>query len=100
MQRIWLDHLYEWPNRLMHPLENVPDYGREITNIVSTVSLLLCLDDPKRERETLLLRFVQRGMDYYGSRSRTMICGGLTAVITPAERCRSSSLDFCWTTMA
>ena len=66
LERIWLDHLYEWPNRAMHPLENMPDYGREITNIVSTVSLLLLLDDPARERETLLLRFVQLGIDYYG----------------------------------
>jgi len=66
LERIWLDHLYEWPGRMMHPLENMPDYGREITNIVSTVSLLLCLDDPKRERETLLLRFVQLGIDYFG----------------------------------
>jgi len=66
LERIWLDHLYEWPNRMMHPLENMPDYGREITNIVSTVSLMLLLDDPARERETLLLRFVQLGIDYYG----------------------------------
>lgn len=66
LERIWLDHLTEWPNRMMHPLENMPDYGREITNIVSTVSLLLLLDDPNRERETLLLRFVQLGIDYFG----------------------------------
>ena len=66
LQRIWLDHLYEWPNRMMHPLENMPDYGREITNIVSAVSLMLLLEDPKNERETLLLRFVQLGIDYYG----------------------------------
>jgi len=66
LQRIWLDHLYEWPNRMMHPLENMPDYGREITHIVSTVSLMLLLDDPNKEREMLLLRFVQLGIDYYG----------------------------------
>jgi hypothetical protein len=66
LERIWLDHLYEWPNRMMHPLENMPDYGREITNIVSTVSLLLLLDDSNKEREALLLRFVQLGIDYYG----------------------------------
>jgi len=66
LERIWLDHLYEWPNRMMHPLENMPDYGREITHIVSNVSLLLLLDDPGKERETLLLRFVQLGIDYYG----------------------------------
>jgi len=66
LERIWLDHLYEWPNRQMHPLENMPDYGREITNIVSTVSLLLLLDDPDGQHEKLLLRFVQLGIDYYG----------------------------------
>jgi len=66
LQRIWLDHYREWPGRMMHPLENMPDYGREITNIVSNVSLMLLLDDPKGERETLLLRFVQLGIDLYG----------------------------------
>lgn len=66
LERIWLDHLHEWPNRMMHPLENMPDYGREITNIVSDVGLLVLLDDPDRARETLLLRFVQKGIDYYG----------------------------------
>lgn len=67
LERIWLDHQREWVNRMMHPLENMPDYGREITNIVSDVGLLLLLDDPKGERETLLLRFVQKGIDYYGA---------------------------------
>jgi len=66
LERIWLDHQRQWVNRMMHPLENMPDYGREITNIVSDVGLLLLLDDPKGERETLLLRFVQKGIDYYG----------------------------------
>jgi hypothetical protein len=66
LQRIWLDHQREWVNRMMHPLENMPDYGREITNIVSDVGLMLLLDDPNREMETLLLRFVQKGIDYYG----------------------------------
>ncbi|MFW6162824.1 MAG: hypothetical protein ACODAJ_08620 [Planctomycetota bacterium] len=66
LERIWLDHMRQWVNRKMHPLENMPDYGREITHIVSDVGLLLLLDDRKRERETLLLRFVQKGIDYYG----------------------------------
>ncbi|MBL7224242.1 MAG: hypothetical protein ISS72_10335, partial [Candidatus Brocadiae bacterium] len=66
LERIWLDHMRQWVNRKMHPLENMPDYGREITHIVSDVALLLLLDDPQRSRETLLLRFVQKGIDYYG----------------------------------
>jgi hypothetical protein len=66
LERIWLDHMRQWVNRQMHPLENMPDYGREITNIVSDVALLLLLEDPRKERETLLLRYVQNGIDYYG----------------------------------
>ncbi len=66
LQRIWLDHFYEWPGRAMHPLENMPDYGREITHIVSRVALMLLLDDPEKRHETLLLRFVQLGIDLYG----------------------------------
>ncbi|MBT3285976.1 MAG: hypothetical protein HN380_01425 [Victivallales bacterium] len=66
LERIWLDHMRGWSNRKMHPLENMPDYGREITNIVSDVALLLLLEDPRKERETLLLRYVQKGIDYYG----------------------------------
>jgi len=66
LQRIWLDHMRQWVNRKMHPLENMPDYGREITNIVSDVALLVLLEDPQKERETLLLRYVQKGIDYYG----------------------------------
>ena len=66
LERIWLDHMRQWVNRKMHPLENMPDYGREITNIVSDVALLVLLEDPQRQRETLLLRYVQKGIDYYG----------------------------------
>jgi hypothetical protein len=66
LERIWLDHLQEWPSRMMHPLENMPDYGREITNIVSTVSLLLTTADPDHNHDILLLKFVQLGIDYYG----------------------------------
>jgi hypothetical protein len=66
LQRIWLDHMRQWVNRQMHPLENMPDYGREITNIVSDVGLLVLLEDPRNERENLLRQFVQLGIDYYG----------------------------------
>ncbi len=67
MERIWLDHMRQWVNRMMHPLENMPDYGREITNITSNTSLLLTLDDPEGKFDTLRLRFVQLGIDYYGA---------------------------------
>jgi hypothetical protein len=67
LERIWLDHQREWVNRMMHPIENMPDYGREITNIVSTVALLVLLEDPENKYETVRLRFIQKGIDYYGT---------------------------------
>ena len=66
LQRVWLDHFHEWPGRMMHPLENMPDYGREITHIVSRAGLMLLVDDPAKANETLLVRFVQLGIDLYG----------------------------------
>jgi hypothetical protein len=66
LQRIWLDHMADWNAREMHPLENMPDYGRELTTITSQTGLLLLLDDPKKENETLLIRFVQLGIDLGG----------------------------------
>jgi hypothetical protein len=66
LERIWLDHQRGWVSSMMHPLENMPDYGREITNIVSQAGLLVLLEDPDQKRETLLLRYIQKGIDYYG----------------------------------
>jgi hypothetical protein len=48
------------------PVENMPHYGREICRAVSVAGLLLCCDDPPEQKERLLLRFVQVGIDYYG----------------------------------
>ena len=67
LERIWLDHMRQWVNRSMHPLENMPDYGRDITMITSTTSLLLTLEDAEGAHERLMLRFVQLGIDYYGA---------------------------------
>ena len=66
LQRIWLDTLPRWTSGAMHPVENMPDYPREMTQIVADVGLLLLLEDPDKEREPLLRLFVQMGIDYYG----------------------------------
>ena len=46
LERIWLDHKRQFLNEYMHPRQNMPDYGREITSITSTVGLMLLVDDP------------------------------------------------------
>jgi len=67
LQRIWLDHQRGWINREMHPMENMADYGRDITHTVSNIGLALLLDLPEDDLETLLVRFVQKGIDNYGT---------------------------------
>ena len=65
-ERPWIDHTSGFLSNYVHPRANMPDYGREITNLVSDASLLLLLADPQKKNETLLLRFVQKGIDNYG----------------------------------
>lgn len=62
-ERIWLDHKTDFLSNYMHPMANMPEYGRDITNAISTAGLAMMLKDPD---ETLLMRYVQKGIDYYG----------------------------------
>ena len=48
------------------PMENMPVYGREFARLVGMASLLLCCDFTEQEKETLLIRFVQLGVDLWG----------------------------------
>ena len=62
-QRPWLDTAYD---EFSAPPENMPTYGREYARCVSMASLLLCLNFSLEEKETLLIRFVQLGIDLWG----------------------------------
>jgi len=66
LQRFWLDYGGSASSGPLHPIENMLSYGREITHIVSTVGLMLLLDDPKGENEQLLRHYIQLGIDYWG----------------------------------
>jgi hypothetical protein len=48
------------------PAENMPTYGREFARVVSIGGLMLCCDFTPEEKETLLIRFVQLGVDLWG----------------------------------
>lgn len=65
-EKVWLDHFPEWPVRYVHPLDNMPDYGREMAALVGTGALLLNLDVPDEEKRELLVRMVQLGIDLHG----------------------------------
>lgn len=65
-QRPWLDHLLSWSQQELVPNENQPNYGREYSRLVSTASLMLCLDVPQKQKEKLAILMIQRGIDLYG----------------------------------
>lgn len=69
-ERPWLDHVRGWSGAYLHPGDNMYNYGREIAHIVGTAALLLNLDFSKLpdqpSKQTLLIRFVQLGIDLAG----------------------------------
>jgi hypothetical protein len=65
-ERPWIDHVPNWLGGYHHPTDNMPDYGREIATEVGIGALMLNLDFTPQEKETLLIRYVQLGLDLYG----------------------------------
>ena len=65
-ERVWLDHIPGWPGRSHHPLENMDDYDRDICTQEGIGALMLHLNFENNQKETLLVRFVQLGIDNHG----------------------------------
>jgi hypothetical protein len=65
-ERPWIDHVPLWAGNYLHPEENMPGYGRDMCDRISTAALMLHLDFPTAQKETLLVRFVQLGIDLWG----------------------------------
>ena len=63
---VWLDHGTNFMFRELHPAANMPDYGRDMSNQIGIAAVLLNSDLPLAEKETLLIRFVQLGIDLMG----------------------------------
>lgn len=64
-KEVWLDHKPGWTARMMHPISNMPNYGRDIGVGVSRAACLLLLDYTDAQLEPLLINFVQTGIDLY-----------------------------------
>ena len=65
-ERPWIDHIPNWPARALHPVDNMPDYGREIATQIGVGALMLHLNYSNTQKEKLLVRYVQLGIDLYG----------------------------------
>jgi len=66
-ERVWLDHCSSWTSRYMHPVENMPDYGRDFTSLYSSGAMLIHLDKTNAEKRDLLVRLTQIGIDFFGN---------------------------------
>ena len=66
-ERVWLDHCSSWASRYMHPVDNMPDYGRDFTSKYSTGAMMLHLDKTNAEKSVMLIRMTQIGIDFFGN---------------------------------
>jgi len=65
-ERVWLDHAPSWIGRMMHPTDNMPDYGRDLASLLGEAMLLCNTNLPLAQRALLAQRIVQIGIDDYG----------------------------------
>jgi len=65
-RRPWLDHVYEWPGRRLHPQLNMPEYGREIAKLTADAALVLNFDYELEIKRPLLINYLQIAIDLHG----------------------------------
>lgn len=65
-QRPWLDHGANYPGEVMHPVDNMPWYGRDMARAANIAALQLNLDYSREEKQKLLYWFLQYGIDVSG----------------------------------
>lgn len=66
IERPWLDHITGWTGRFAHPRQNMPDYGREIADLMGIAGLVLQLDHADTAKRPLAIAMVQIGIDIFG----------------------------------
>lgn len=64
--QLWLDHVPGWTGRYLHPRTNMPDYGRELADLVGRAALALQLDFAPEKKRALAIALVQIGIDNFG----------------------------------
>jgi hypothetical protein len=64
-ERPWIDLLTQETGRFIHPSENMPDYGRNMSSQIGVGALMLNIDSTNEKKSTLLIRMVQLGIDFH-----------------------------------
>ncbi len=67
VERPWIDHMTNWAGRGMHPLLNMPPYGREIAGAIGDTALVMLLDVcPREDKKNIARHLIQIGIDTEG----------------------------------
>ena len=70
MERPWIDHVNECFGAMVHPADNMPNYGRGMGQIMIQVALMVHIDFSKLpnhpSKDKLLIELVQYGVDLTG----------------------------------
>lgn len=71
MERPWFDHVYEYLGAMVHPSQNMPQYGRDLAATMGEVALLMQIDSAqlpggKPAKEKLAMELTQFGIDCAG----------------------------------
>ncbi len=67
LERPWIVQNPNWTGGFIHPDKNQPPYGRDISLALSDALLMANLNFPKEEKQDLVIRLVQYGIDVYGA---------------------------------
>ena len=65
-EKPWLDYRGSVSGRMLHPVDNMPNYGREMATMIGAGALMLNLDYPWSIKNKLLYGFLQYGIDLWG----------------------------------
>jgi hypothetical protein len=66
-QRVWLDHISIYHAQHIHPQNNMPDYGRDISKRMGDGSLMILLDENQiGDKTNLAIYLIQNGIDNFG----------------------------------
>lgn len=66
-ERLWLDHFSGWNGEYLRPSENMQSYGADVSVAVSIAALMLHLNFTDEQKRTLLIRFIQLGIDSFAN---------------------------------
>jgi hypothetical protein len=65
-EKPWIDNVLEWQGDDLHPYQNMINYGGGISRDAGDGVLRLLLNETPAQKQKLLIRYIQLGIDDYG----------------------------------